>query len=337
MKLILHIGTHKTGTTSIQESLSINRQWLYENGYHYPILCELKNSHNAFARKIASANQQQLEDLRQTLLKSCELSKVNIISSEELYVRIVGNDGWSNLNSNEYWIMREQYIQRMIYILQDFSEIEVFMCLRPVDDFAESLYATKVISSSKNTYDSFEDFLSKMRPAFEYKKHVELLSKYFKNINLIPFNQLSTNLIDNFYKWTKVPSVPVSVPQAKKITPDKRLIYWFSFACKDDKYIKHFNRLRSFVKTQKCSLPLHHDQPLTFFRTEKSRSHIIELTQNFMVDRFGVIEGKIDSQSVALNSNQIDQIKKQFETWVTRKSPSFLERISMFFKKIKGG
>ena len=36
MRLILHAGTHKTGTTSIQKVLADNREWLRERGLIYP-------------------------------------------------------------------------------------------------------------------------------------------------------------------------------------------------------------------------------------------------------------------------------------------------------------
>jgi hypothetical protein len=36
MKLILHIGTHKTGTTSLQAWLANNREALAANGVSYP-------------------------------------------------------------------------------------------------------------------------------------------------------------------------------------------------------------------------------------------------------------------------------------------------------------
>ncbi len=35
MKLILHIGTHKTGTTALQQFLYANREPLVGHGFHY--------------------------------------------------------------------------------------------------------------------------------------------------------------------------------------------------------------------------------------------------------------------------------------------------------------
>ena len=35
MKLILHIGTHKTGTTALQQFLHANREALAARGFHY--------------------------------------------------------------------------------------------------------------------------------------------------------------------------------------------------------------------------------------------------------------------------------------------------------------
>ena len=35
-RLLLHIGTHKTGTSALQESLSSHRALLLQRGIHYP-------------------------------------------------------------------------------------------------------------------------------------------------------------------------------------------------------------------------------------------------------------------------------------------------------------
>ena len=35
-RLILHIGTHKTGSTSIQKTLDLNRKLLASNGFFFP-------------------------------------------------------------------------------------------------------------------------------------------------------------------------------------------------------------------------------------------------------------------------------------------------------------
>jgi hypothetical protein len=39
MDLILHIGTHKTGTSSIQACMEANRARLRAAGVHYPRCC----------------------------------------------------------------------------------------------------------------------------------------------------------------------------------------------------------------------------------------------------------------------------------------------------------
>ena len=41
MKLILHIGTHKTATTTIQRELNSNHSLLMENGIWYPRYSEI--------------------------------------------------------------------------------------------------------------------------------------------------------------------------------------------------------------------------------------------------------------------------------------------------------
>lgn len=53
MQLILHIGTHKTGTSSLQEFLRLNDRALTERGVYYARRPNAKNS-NYLAKLIAS-------------------------------------------------------------------------------------------------------------------------------------------------------------------------------------------------------------------------------------------------------------------------------------------
>ena len=48
MRLILHIGSDKTGTTSIQKALSLSRNYLAQKGVLYPQL-ENSDNHNLLA------------------------------------------------------------------------------------------------------------------------------------------------------------------------------------------------------------------------------------------------------------------------------------------------
>ena len=48
MKLILHIGSPKTGSTSLQKSLCANHDLLLEKGYYYPHITDMFN-HNVLS------------------------------------------------------------------------------------------------------------------------------------------------------------------------------------------------------------------------------------------------------------------------------------------------
>ena len=51
-EVILHIGAHKTGTTSLQEYLSLNRDVLENNKIHYPRFAKTHDYHHLLLRPI---------------------------------------------------------------------------------------------------------------------------------------------------------------------------------------------------------------------------------------------------------------------------------------------
>src|SRR5947208_827712 len=102
----LHIGIEKTGTTSIQEFLALNREALLEKGFLYPVAPGRSNhiglacfaledeKHDSIRRTLGIATQAQLARYRSRLLvqtdKEIEASTASflIFSNEHLSSRL---------------------------------------------------------------------------------------------------------------------------------------------------------------------------------------------------------------------------------------------------------
>ena len=97
MKLILHVGSHKTGTTSIQAALAENRQWLQDENFTYPKLSDTSNSHNELAHMLAVAPADEIDGIRRLIRQSAAPNSTMILSAEEFSARIVGNRKWHGL------------------------------------------------------------------------------------------------------------------------------------------------------------------------------------------------------------------------------------------------
>ena len=189
MKTIIHIGQHKTGTTSIQKFLQDNRNSLAKNGlyvpsriagYHNPshfILNVYALAEDRYSSKkekfIAVKGKQYLSKLEIDLKKDIEniykdalYNKCNrvIWSSEDLYL----------LNS-------EAEYKRLINLFSEYStEIEVVCCFRDVRSYRESyikqLSKQKILPS--NNPDSHR-YVETDSWLFDYKRKKNLLSEVF--------------------------------------------------------------------------------------------------------------------------------------------------------------
>ncbi|MDH3871116.1 MAG: hypothetical protein OEU44_02765, partial [Gammaproteobacteria bacterium] len=147
MKAILHIGTEKTGTTSIQSCLAANRNCLSDMGYAYPFspgrmnhrkLAVYAMSHDRtddFCRRNGLLGHEQRISWQEAFRNEfiLEISQLDhsihtvILSSEHLQ---------SRLNSSEDVARLHELLASL------FSDIKVLVYLRRQDKAATSRYST---------------------------------------------------------------------------------------------------------------------------------------------------------------------------------------------------
>lgn len=162
-KIILHVGTHKTGTTAIQSMLSINSEYLKNNwvlypsagrfgrfGGHHNIAAQLNNDKKIFKNKFGT-----LENL------CAEIKKTNfstvIISSESfqcLYskpdkLRILNNCFEECGYSTEVIIFFRDQISYMEKLYRELLKYGM--------DIAFEEYAEEILNSGKFIYNHAED------------------------------------------------------------------------------------------------------------------------------------------------------------------------------------
>jgi len=120
MRLIIHIGLHKTGTTSFQNFLHFNRDALLKAGVLYPEMGE-HESHWVIPNQIVRNNWDYVEDYMKTSLSNAKKANVKtiFISSEDFelflfecylasqFEKLILNLGYSKI----YWVcvLRNQW------------------------------------------------------------------------------------------------------------------------------------------------------------------------------------------------------------------------------------
>lgn len=139
-RAILHIGTEKTGTTSVQQFMARHRPWLQAHGFHYPKSPGSPNHTRLFGYALSDPklafgvrNAEEQGVLRKRL-------------ENELRAECEAHPGKTFLFSNEHLHSRV-YHPEEVARLRDligtfFDRVDVLIYLRRQDELAVSLYST---------------------------------------------------------------------------------------------------------------------------------------------------------------------------------------------------
>jgi hypothetical protein len=245
LRVIFHAGTHKTGTTSIQMALDLNRYWLQERGYLYPKLREGVYNHNELAQILARAEWANL-DLRSEI--SAAAGDTLILSAEELWAVTACPEDWEEFCRPDYWQRRIEQLRRVRAALRAFDAVAVYLCFRRQDEFATSLYAAKILNGRFRG--SFEEFRSRSRPLFDYRRQLDAFRAVFGDVRVISFDAIKSDLVPGFCSWTDIPVPPRKLAKLQNVTPDARLVRW-AYARRTTADSERLNRLRiSFARSE---------------------------------------------------------------------------------------
>jgi hypothetical protein len=180
LKVIIHIGTEKTGTSSIQSYLYLNRKKLRSAGFHFiqsagkwnnwmlPAFCSIDAKFNEFfwSEGVRTPDEELL--FKQKFIKKFEQEIQSlpadihtcIISSEHFHSRIRSEAEMENVYN-----LFSSY----------FDEIKIVCYLREQLDACISYYSTHMKSGGT---DSFLTFLQRCKPSNYYFNYYEMLANW---------------------------------------------------------------------------------------------------------------------------------------------------------------
>jgi hypothetical protein len=220
-QLILHIGTHKTGTTSIQKALADGRAWLQERGVTYPDggpVFRAANPHHRWSRALTGAPGQDPADAIAYLdyVDSVASDRI-IISTEAIYKHISGLAGFDIFQLPDYWQRRERYIDDLAALVRRY-DARVVVWFREQESFARSLFGEMV---AKGHWDGpFERFRDVYAVWFEYDRHLALFRQAFTNVASYSYDDDTRNgLIASFFSRIDVAVPPGSEQIWERRTP----------------------------------------------------------------------------------------------------------------------
>lgn len=174
MKAFLHIGTEKTGTTTIQNFLAKNRQHLLSHGYLYP---ESPGKTNHIRLPIFALDSNKCRDIHQ-FIELNTIEKINRFKRkfpQRLKHELTLSNCETVILSSEHCSSRlidEQDIKCLKNLLDNFfDDIEVIIYLRRQDKFLASTYSTAIRSG--HTY----------RFTIPSQKRIETRYNYYNILN----------------------------------------------------------------------------------------------------------------------------------------------------------
>jgi hypothetical protein len=178
MKLILHIGTAKTGTTTLQHWFASNRESLRAQGIYYP-------------QSLGKVNHRKLSVFAMNRVNSDRYSHKNEISSVEDYQIFKSNltrdfeQEYAENSEINTWVISNEHLHSRLtkieminqvkqFLSDKFEEIEVLVHLRPQVDLAVSLASTATRAGNIVNYSCFSQQI-KSDHYYNYDRLIEKL------------------------------------------------------------------------------------------------------------------------------------------------------------------
>ena len=202
MKLLIHIGTQKTATTSIQHFCVHNRGLLKSGGYLYP----KNNTHpflfNFLAEQLVQGKQGRVARYLRRVRIQGQREKCHtvIISAESFYaMSFFFLSPREKSRAKEYWQIETRLIEELHQCCEGYDDIKIVCYLRPQDDFAAAFY-NQLIKISPNFFETYEEFIEGDRPIFDYQRHIRLWEKSFgaESISIRSFLACKGDIVEDF-------------------------------------------------------------------------------------------------------------------------------------------
>ena len=185
----LHIGTAKTGTTSIQSFLQLNRQRIAAQGYYFPHSLGESNHEKLVAYAL---NTSKVESKRRqfSILSPDDLKQFRSTTKTEL-----GKELATLPKSIEHVILSNEHchsrlttleeLQTLKHLLESFFDnTRVIVYLRRQDQAALSLYNTRILSGSSSAR-VFPAVQPNLPLRFDYARCLALYAHVFGHENII--------------------------------------------------------------------------------------------------------------------------------------------------------
>ncbi len=226
-KLYLHIGTEKTGTTSIQHTLFTNRAFLEKSGYHFLQCAGKKNNRAIPASCIADSRPDEfLRDRGVNSIEARRKFRQELLHTFTLEIESLPPSVHSVIISSEFFHSRNNALDEVEnvydFLSPFFSKIKVICYLREQSKVSTSHYSTALKS---NTYEDFAPWVNYVckieNPYYNYYAMLKNWALIFGKENLCVrfFDKkafVNNDLIDDFFTQIDKGLLPSIIKESNK-------------------------------------------------------------------------------------------------------------------------
>ena len=203
--LYIHAGSHKTGTTAIQQALLAATRELRSQGVCWPVLrtnLAPTKAHSKLVRLVYADD--PLSRLRGRWLASSVRRQARgmattVLSSEKIYR--IGYEFFENAEQDtpRKRERRISFLRRLRGLFADHFDVRVLLYLRRVDDFAESMYKELLFRKPYAGRFLFERFLVEQRALFDFGGQIRELQANLGPVSVHSYHAAcAVGLVEHF-------------------------------------------------------------------------------------------------------------------------------------------
>jgi hypothetical protein len=179
VRLLLHIGTHKTGTTAIQRFLATNRPALAQHGYYFASAAADGDA-NVVANAVATGDVEAAREFFRRHVEAAQRADAQavIVSAENFYAMAVVAAALAGRMPDDALEQEPLLVRRLQSVLPaQLAGPQVVGYFRRPDRLAESLYNQRI---KYETFDEpFERYLQLVGPMFAYHHNASAWTDVF--------------------------------------------------------------------------------------------------------------------------------------------------------------
>ncbi len=203
--VILHIGRHKTGTTTLQNVFFSNISYLKTHGIHYPNIFQREGAHHLLSENFFGPNFRKLSsNENQTLIMKTREMILNNTSKDEII--LFSSEGFQNCNP--------RFIKEVFS--DEYFDVTIVCYFREQAEYALSSYLQEVHATLKTI--KLDNFLETFKP--NYYTFMNEWNRYFNNFSLHIFDRTklqNQDIVDDFF--INVLKIPKPITDKKNANP----------------------------------------------------------------------------------------------------------------------